>query len=326
MRVLSVSLGHGFPWADVADLGAKVLVVTDGDAGQGRERSRPRSGASCGRSAAGPRRRCSATSGGRARARDARAGRSCSPTPPTTPAAAPRAMPPSCSGACSSRASARRRSGPSGIPSRSASASSRAPVAGCGCGSAARSGRSPAIRSTSRRRSCISPRAPGSASRAAGPSSATSPRSAVDGVELLLDATRTQAFDPALFTDHGIGLDDKKLVVVKWAQHFRAGSAPVAKEVLWLDGPGRADPGLRAPALHPGAAADLAARSPARLSAAGRALSPAAGAVGNAPAATGLRARPSSQDQWPPATASRSAPRPATGCVERTSRSKAQSR
>jgi microcystin degradation protein MlrC len=29
--VLSVSLGHGFPWGDVADVGAKVLVVADGD-------------------------------------------------------------------------------------------------------------------------------------------------------------------------------------------------------------------------------------------------------------------------------------------------------
>ncbi len=30
--VLSVSLVHGFPWADVADVGAKMLIVTDGDA------------------------------------------------------------------------------------------------------------------------------------------------------------------------------------------------------------------------------------------------------------------------------------------------------
>jgi microcystin degradation protein MlrC len=29
--VLSVSLGHSFPWADVADVGVKTLVVTDGD-------------------------------------------------------------------------------------------------------------------------------------------------------------------------------------------------------------------------------------------------------------------------------------------------------
>lgn len=30
--VLSVSLGHGFPWADVADVGTRTLVITDGDA------------------------------------------------------------------------------------------------------------------------------------------------------------------------------------------------------------------------------------------------------------------------------------------------------
>ena len=60
----------------------------------------------------------------------------------------------------------------------------------------------------------------------------------VAGIEILLNATRTQAFDPALFTDHGIALADKKLVVVKSAQHFHAGFAPLAKEVLWLDGPG----------------------------------------------------------------------------------------
>jgi microcystin degradation protein MlrC len=29
--VLSVSFGHGFPWADVADVGAKMLVIADGD-------------------------------------------------------------------------------------------------------------------------------------------------------------------------------------------------------------------------------------------------------------------------------------------------------
>ena len=30
--VLSISLTHGFPWADVADVGAKTLVIADGDA------------------------------------------------------------------------------------------------------------------------------------------------------------------------------------------------------------------------------------------------------------------------------------------------------
>ncbi|RMF37966.1 MAG: M81 family peptidase [Alphaproteobacteria bacterium] len=32
--ILSVSLTHGFPWADVADVGARVLVIADGDAGR----------------------------------------------------------------------------------------------------------------------------------------------------------------------------------------------------------------------------------------------------------------------------------------------------
>jgi len=30
--VLSLSLGHGFPWADVADVGVKMIAITDGDA------------------------------------------------------------------------------------------------------------------------------------------------------------------------------------------------------------------------------------------------------------------------------------------------------
>ncbi|MBK1658078.1 M81 family metallopeptidase [Paracraurococcus ruber] len=30
--ILSVSFGHGFPWADVADVGAKMVVIADGDA------------------------------------------------------------------------------------------------------------------------------------------------------------------------------------------------------------------------------------------------------------------------------------------------------
>lgn len=32
--VLSISIAHGFPWGDTADMGAKVLVYTDGDAGR----------------------------------------------------------------------------------------------------------------------------------------------------------------------------------------------------------------------------------------------------------------------------------------------------
>jgi microcystin degradation protein MlrC len=39
-RVLSVSLGHGFPWGDVADVGMKTLVVTDNDPAKAKDLAR----------------------------------------------------------------------------------------------------------------------------------------------------------------------------------------------------------------------------------------------------------------------------------------------
>lgn len=42
--ILSVSFGHGFPWADVADVGAKVVVVADGDADKARALARSLAG------------------------------------------------------------------------------------------------------------------------------------------------------------------------------------------------------------------------------------------------------------------------------------------
>ena len=38
--IISVSLGHGFPWGDVADVGAKILVVADGDRGKAERLAR----------------------------------------------------------------------------------------------------------------------------------------------------------------------------------------------------------------------------------------------------------------------------------------------
>ncbi|MFD0934514.1 M81 family metallopeptidase, partial [Methylobacterium trifolii] len=42
--ILSVSFSHGFPWGDVADVGAKVLVVADGDAGTAQALARQLAG------------------------------------------------------------------------------------------------------------------------------------------------------------------------------------------------------------------------------------------------------------------------------------------
>ena len=38
--IISVSLGHGFPWGDVADVGTKILVVADGDRGKAERLAR----------------------------------------------------------------------------------------------------------------------------------------------------------------------------------------------------------------------------------------------------------------------------------------------
>ena len=38
--IISISLGHGFPWGDVADVGAKILVVADGDRGRAERLAR----------------------------------------------------------------------------------------------------------------------------------------------------------------------------------------------------------------------------------------------------------------------------------------------
>ena len=59
-----------------------------------------------------------------------------------------------------------------------------------------------------------------------------------EGLELLINDRRTQAFGPDLFTSGGIDPAAKRYVVVKSNQHFHAGFAPLAVEILYLDGPG----------------------------------------------------------------------------------------
>lgn len=59
-----------------------------------------------------------------------------------------------------------------------------------------------------------------------------------NGLEIVLNTRRTQGFGTELFTNVGINLEDKKLIVVKSAQHFYAEFAPVAGEIIYMDGPG----------------------------------------------------------------------------------------
>jgi microcystin degradation protein MlrC len=60
----------------------------------------------------------------------------------------------------------------------------------------------------------------------------------VDGVHLVLAERREQAFSPDLFTNLGLDLAAMRIAVVKSTAHFRAGFAPIAAEILTTVGPG----------------------------------------------------------------------------------------
>ena len=60
----------------------------------------------------------------------------------------------------------------------------------------------------------------------------------LDGIEVVLITRRTQAFGTDLFTGQGVSLADKRLVVVKSTNHFHAAFAPIASKVLYCDATG----------------------------------------------------------------------------------------
>jgi len=61
----------------------------------------------------------------------------------------------------------------------------------------------------------------------------------LDGdIDLVLNTTRVQTFHPDSFTQLGIDLARKRLVVVKSMHHFFAGFAPIASKVIHMAGPG----------------------------------------------------------------------------------------
>ena len=59
-----------------------------------------------------------------------------------------------------------------------------------------------------------------------------------DGVHVVLVDRRVQAFSPDLFTNAGVPLDDMRIAVVKSTAHFRAGFAPIASLIVTTVGPG----------------------------------------------------------------------------------------
>lgn len=61
---------------------------------------------------------------------------------------------------------------------------------------------------------------------------------AANGLHIVLSSVRTQTFGTDAFTGLGITLEDKSLIVVKSTQHFHAQFAPLAKAVLYVTTPG----------------------------------------------------------------------------------------
>jgi len=60
----------------------------------------------------------------------------------------------------------------------------------------------------------------------------------VEGVDIVLNSNRSQVFGPGPFEQMGIDVSAKSIVVVKSAQHFHAGFAPIANKIIYCDPPG----------------------------------------------------------------------------------------
>jgi microcystin degradation protein MlrC len=56
-------------------------------------------------------------------------------------------------------------------------------------------------------------------------------------IDIILNTNRTQTFEPDIFTNLGIHPQEKAILVVKSTNHFYAGFAPVAAEIIYVDAP-----------------------------------------------------------------------------------------
>lgn len=62
------------------------------------------------------------------------------------------------------------------------------------------------------------------------------------GIDIIVNSKRGQVFGPDVFTNFGIDVSKKKLLVVKSTQHFYAGYAPIASEIIYMAAPGAIAP------------------------------------------------------------------------------------
>ncbi len=62
------------------------------------------------------------------------------------------------------------------------------------------------------------------------------------GIDIIVNSQRGQVFSPVVFSNFGIDVKSKRLLVVKSTQHFYAGFAPIADEIIYMAGPGAIPP------------------------------------------------------------------------------------
>ena len=240
--ILSVSFGHGFPWADVADVGAKVLVVADGDAGKAEALAR-----ALGQEVWAMRHQTLDSYDAVDAALDRAAGQKGAPIVLADVADNAGAGAPSDNTHILSRLVAR---GVTGV----ATGCYWDPVAVRFCQEAGvgatfdlriggksgpSSGQPIDLRVTVRNVSASHSQASLSDGRADfGPSAWVS----AQGIDIILTSQRQQTHSPDAFTGLGCTLSDKRLVVVKSMQHFHAGFAPIASEVRYVSATGAVPP------------------------------------------------------------------------------------
>lgn len=61
------------------------------------------------------------------------------------------------------------------------------------------------------------------------------------GIDIVVNALRVQTFSPDVFTNFGLDPAAKRFVVVKSMNHFRAGFAPLAEQIIYVAAPGAID-------------------------------------------------------------------------------------
>ncbi len=66
-----------------------------------------------------------------------------------------------------------------------------------------------------------------------------------DGIDIVLISTRVQTFGPKVFTNVGIDPTTRKILLVKSTQHFYARFAPIASEVIYVAAPGAVAPDFK---------------------------------------------------------------------------------